>query len=179
MRRIRKAAKLMNLEFGEIRNLGSTWFSTPAQFRLVSYFTLLSMTYISGEEFSEPERQEKVGTILWPEWHYGVLLLYGQCMAMNHLIVSKEINVVKLENLIDYGSGNTESIFNKIHIHVFHGEDMFSKFMFRDRRYDNLPLPYNDTSLIKFYCLNIALESRRKTHIEMVKMLNDVIKMKL
>jgi hypothetical protein len=24
------------------------------------------MTYISGEEFSEPERQEKVGTILWP-----------------------------------------------------------------------------------------------------------------
>jgi hypothetical protein len=99
-------------------------------------------------------------------------------MAMNHLIVTKEINVVKLENLIDYGSGNTESIFNKIHIHVFHGEDMFSKFMFRDGRYDNLPLPYNDTNLIKFYCLNIALESRKKPHDEMVKMLNDVIKIK-
>ena len=66
MKRLKKAAKLMNLEFGEIRNLGSTWYSTPAQFRIVSYYTLVSMIYISNEEFSEPERQGKVGTILWP-----------------------------------------------------------------------------------------------------------------
>ena len=66
MKRIRKSSQLLGLKFGEIRNLGSTWFSTPAQFRLVSYFTLLSMAYISGEEFSESERLGKVGTILWP-----------------------------------------------------------------------------------------------------------------
>lgn len=42
------------------------WYSTPTQFRLVAYLTLVSMTYISNEEFSEPERQGKVGTILWP-----------------------------------------------------------------------------------------------------------------
>ena len=66
MKRLRKAAKYMNLEFLEKRNLGSTWYSTPAQFRLVSYFTLVSMVYISSEEFSETERQGKVGTILWP-----------------------------------------------------------------------------------------------------------------
>ena len=66
MKRIRKAANLMNLKFGEIRNLGSTWYSTPAQFRLVSYLTLVSMAYINSEEFSEPERQARVGTILWP-----------------------------------------------------------------------------------------------------------------
>ena len=99
-------------------------------------------------------------------------------MAMNHLIVSKEINVIKLEDLIDYGSGNSESVFSKIHIHVYHGEDMFSKFMFRDQKYDNLPLPYNDTNLIKFYCLNIALESKRKSHNEIHGMLKDVIKLK-
>ena len=100
-------------------------------------------------------------------------------MAMNHLITSKKINVIKLENLIDYGSGNTESVFSKVHIHVYHGEDMFSKFMFRDHRYDNLQLPYNDSNLIKFYCLNIALESRRKTHDEMYNMFKDVIKIKI
>ena len=66
MKRLRKAAKLMKLEFGEIRNLGSTWFSTPSQIRLVSYLTLVAMAYINSEEFSEPERQSKVGTILWP-----------------------------------------------------------------------------------------------------------------
>ena len=66
MKRIRKAANLMNLKFGEIRNFGSTWYSTPAQFRLVSYLTLVSMAYINSEEFSEPERQARVGTILWP-----------------------------------------------------------------------------------------------------------------
>ena len=72
------------------------------------------MTYISGEEFSESERQEKVGTILWPEWHYGVLLLYGQCMAMNHLIVSKYIKVTKLDTIIDFPSANDESVFKKV-----------------------------------------------------------------
>ena len=66
MKRLKKAAKYMNLEFSDIRNLGSTWYSTPAQIRLVSYLTLVSMAYINSEEFSEPERQSKVGTILWP-----------------------------------------------------------------------------------------------------------------
>ena len=75
MKRLGKAAKLMNLEFGEIRNLGSTWYSTPAQLRLVSYFTLVSMVYISEEEFSEPERQGKVGTVLWPGKYFYLFFL--------------------------------------------------------------------------------------------------------
>ena len=136
------------------------------------------MAYISGEEFSESERQGKVGTILWPEWHYGVLLLYGQSLAMNHLISTQQINVTKLENLIDYPSGNDESVFKKVHIHVYHGEEMFSKFMFRDGRYDNYSLPVNNTHMISNYCLNIALESKRKTLTEMYNMLQTVKKTK-
>ncbi len=77
-----------------VDNLGSTWISTPDQFRIVSYLTLISMMYISEEEFSQPEKQGKLN--LWPYWHYGVLLLYGQNIAINHLIATNNINVIKL-----------------------------------------------------------------------------------
>ena len=72
MKRLKKAGKLMGLKFAEVRNLGSTWYSTPNQFRYVSYLTLVSMAYINSEEFSEPERDGKAGVQLWPEWHYGI-----------------------------------------------------------------------------------------------------------
>ena len=65
MKRIQKAAKMVNLKPGHVRNLGSTWYSTPTQFRLVSYLTLVSMVYLSNEEFSLTEQKGKVGTILW------------------------------------------------------------------------------------------------------------------
>jgi hypothetical protein len=83
--------------------------------------TLIGMAYLASEEFSPPERDGKVGTTLWPDWHYGVLLLYGQHLALNHLIGSNQLNVVRLQNLIDYPSGNMDNIRNMLHIHVFHG----------------------------------------------------------
>jgi hypothetical protein len=61
MKRLQKAGKLMGLKFADIRNLGSTWYSSPIQFRYVSYLTLVSMAYINSEEFSEPERNGKAG----------------------------------------------------------------------------------------------------------------------
>ena len=65
MKRLKRISGDLHLKFENLRNMGSTWYSTPAQFRLVSYYTLISMAYISAEEFSETERQGKVGTILW------------------------------------------------------------------------------------------------------------------
>ena len=46
------------------------------------------MAYIGKEEFSLPEREGKAGTELWPAWHYGVLLLYGQNRGLEILIKS-------------------------------------------------------------------------------------------
>jgi hypothetical protein len=105
------------------------------------------------------------------------LLLYGQTLALNHLVATKQTNIVKLEQLIDYGSGNTESIFSKLHIHTYHGDDMFSKFIFRSGGYDMLDVsqsPLNEINLVKYYCLNMALESRRKSPSELHKMLHNV-----
>ena len=171
-KRFKRIAKDLGLSYAGARNLGSTWYSTPAQFRLVSFMTLFGMAYLSTEEFSQPERDGKVGTLLWPEWHYGVLLLYGQSLGMNHLIATKQLNVIPLPNLIDYPSGNVESIFNKLHIHVFHGDDMFSKFVFKMGRYDNMTVSDGNATLVKYYALKMALEGKKLPESQLVTDLN-------
>ncbi len=57
-----------------------------------------------------------MGTENWPFWHYGVLLLYGQNVGMNHLIGSKQLNVIKLANFLDFPSGEDGLVDKKIGI---------------------------------------------------------------
>jgi hypothetical protein len=176
MKRIQKAAKNVNLKPDDVRNLGSTWYSTPNQFRIVSYLTLVSMVYLSNEEFSPTERKGKLAAIHWPDWHYGVVLLYGQNLAMNHLISSRRINIKKLDNLIDFRSINVDLLSSVVHIHVYHGSDMFSKSAFKAGAYNSITLPINDTHLVKYYCLSMALESKRMALVEF-KNLSEKIKL--
>ena len=86
---------------------------------------------------------------------------------MNHLIGSKQLNVVKLENLIDYPSANTDPVDQKLHIHVFHGDDLFSKFSFKAGKYDNMTIDENQVSQIKYYCLKMALEAKRTSNLQL------------
>lgn len=123
--RLARIAQNLGLDYAGSTNLGSTWYSTPDQFRLVSYLTLFGMAYLSNEEFSSPERQGKLGVQLWPDWHYGVLLLYGQNLIMNHLIQTKQLNIVKLIEYLDYPSHFNTDVNKIIHIHVFHGKIKF------------------------------------------------------
>jgi hypothetical protein len=46
-KRFQRIAKNLNLNYGHMHNLGSTWYSTPEQFRLVSYLTLFGMVVLS------------------------------------------------------------------------------------------------------------------------------------
>ncbi len=55
-KRLRRIAENIGFQFASVSNLGSTWYSTPDQFRLVSYLTLFGMSYLSQEEFSPTER---------------------------------------------------------------------------------------------------------------------------
>jgi hypothetical protein len=81
---------------------------------------------------------------------------------MNHLIGSNQLNVVKLEQHIDFPSGNLESVHKMIHIHVFHGDDMFSKFQFKAGRYDKMEIPSKESALmVKHYALKMALEAKK------------------
>jgi hypothetical protein len=87
--------------------------------------------------------------------------LYGQSVGLNHLIETNQLNVVRLEHLIDYHSAYTESIFKIIHIHVFHGGDLFSKFVFKEGKYDNMTVSDENAKNVKYYALKMALEGKR------------------
>lgn len=177
-KRFRRIAKELGFSYPDAGGLGSTWISTPDQFRLVSYLTLFGMGYLANEEFTEPERKGKVGVLLWPEWHYGVLLLYGQCLALNHLIGSKQLKVVRLRDLIDFPTTNSQSVLTKLHLHVYHSDVMFSKFVFPTGAYDNMTVSENDTNAneVKFYALRMALEGKRIQPTDLYKKLEkDVI----
>ena len=77
-KRLKKIAHTLNLGYIGADNLGSTWYSTVEQFRLVSYLTLNMMMYISSEEFTKAEKEGKIS--FWPYWSHGVVLLYGQVL---------------------------------------------------------------------------------------------------
>ena len=177
--RIRRAAKEINFQYANVDNLGSTWYSTPDQFKLVSYLTLFGMAYLSEEEFCQVEREGKLFSWLWPDWHYGVLLLYGQSLALNHLIATDQISIVKLENYFDFPAHLSNKIKNIVHIHVFRGEEMFSKSQLKAGNYNYLRNQTQDTSVVKFYALDIALRAKYTYSYEMAQLLkqqNEVIK---
>lgn len=161
MNRLRRISTNLGLKFAANKNLGSTWYSSPDQFRLVSYLTLFGMAYLSYEEFTPPEREKKLGAALWPYWHYEVILLYGQNLLMNHLISTRQLNIVKLEHQLDYQSYRSDEVTNMLHIHVYHGDKMFSKFKFKEGKYDDEDYKNYNTSQAKFYALKMAIEGKR------------------
>jgi hypothetical protein len=141
---------------------------------------MVSMAYLASEEFTEPERKWELGTLNWPEWHFGVLSMYGHTLAMNHLIAMNQMSIVRLNESIDYPSGNEQSVFNVLHIHVYHGESMFSKFAFKDGKYDFVSFEDFDVTdqsrtykynQVKWFCLKTALEGRRIKADELHRML--------
>jgi hypothetical protein len=172
--RLGRIATILGLNYANENNIGSTWYSTPQQIRIVSYLSLLNMIYLFKNEFTEPERASVLGALNWPDWHYGVLLLYGAHIAINHLWAEKQIGLVKLTAFFDHGTTSLESIDRIPHMHVFHGDDMFSKFQFEAGQYNNMVVTAEDRNKAKFYALYMALEGKRLKPAEL-KALRDQI----
>jgi hypothetical protein len=97
---------------------------------------------------------------------------------MNHLIQSQQLNIIKIHNQLDYPSYYSDNINKIIHIHVFHGDEMFSKFEFKSGKYDEMNPEENDVNLAKFYALKIALEAKKLNEYELAKLFVEVLKFK-
>ena len=92
----------------------------------------------------------------------GVLLLYGQHLGLNHLVLlNNTFKLVKLDNMIDYPTSNSDPLDGKLHLHSWHGRERFSKHSFMDGIYDRVSLPIENFNQINSYCLKIALEAKR------------------
>jgi hypothetical protein len=84
--------------------------------------------------------------------HYGVLLLYGQHLALNHLVATNQVRVVigiyLLDQLTTDKSPQNLQEGIRLNFHCWHTNERFSKFAFKLGQYNQseLELYRNDTT---------------------------------
>ena len=100
------------------------------------------MLHLNQHEFTLPERESRLGVLLWPEWHYGVLSMYGTHLAVNHLIVAQHFDIRKTDQLLDQSTTSDDENdlekHNRLHLHCWHTQQPFSKFQFKENRYKDI-----------------------------------------
>lgn len=117
-------------------------YASPDLVYRISNFTLDAMLYLSTNEFTPVERQQKLAALLWPDWHYGVLSMYGSHLAINHLLVSDRIHVENGDQLLDQPTTNSRpndiELHHRLHLHCWHTDEQFSKFQFKANQYNHI-----------------------------------------
>ena len=82
-----------------------------------------------------------------------MLLLYGQHLALNHLVARNEIRVLIGHNLLDQSTTDDTVAYVKngirLNLHCWHTENRFSKFAFKLGHYNQSELEKyrNDTTV--------------------------------
>jgi hypothetical protein len=82
------------------------------------------------------------------------------------------------EDQLDYPSGNRRSVMLMLHIHVFHGDNLFSKFAFKMGKYDNRTVSEQNLGMVKYYALKMALDGKRLPASNLTRMLEEQIESK-
>ncbi|CAF3740625.1 unnamed protein product [Rotaria sordida] len=167
-RKLRRIANDMGFGHANISGMGSTWYGSPYDAYLVANQTLHSILWLTQYEFATPEREYKLDVLMWPEWHYGVLLLYGQHLALNHLVAINQIQILIGENLLDQSStDNTVEYITqgtRLNLHCWHTDERFSKFAFKAGQYNRSELEkYKNDKTAQAYAMRMALESKYMT----------------
>ena len=79
-------------------------------------------------------------------------MLYGSHLAVNHLVVSEQLDIRIANKLLDQSVTNSDQTDmeknTRLHLHCWHGAKPFSKFAFKNNNYNDtdIPLLQNDTS---------------------------------
>jgi hypothetical protein len=127
-------------------------YGSPYVAQRIATLTLDAMLYVANNEFSSVEREQKLGTLLWPDWHYGVLSMYGTHLAVNHLLTAENLDIKKADQLLDQSTTNGDQYDleknNRLHLHCWHTDKEFSKFQFKAGKYNSIHprTLMNDTS---------------------------------
>ncbi|CAF1152521.1 unnamed protein product [Rotaria sordida] len=180
-RRLKRIAHNINWTYADKSGLGSTWYGPPSMTHRLANYTLQAMLYLNINEFTTPEREQKLGIMLWPEWHYGVLLLYGGHLAINHLIAGENFDIGLADKLLDQGvTSKDQTDINKnfrLHLHCWHGNDPFSKFAFKAGKYNDIqPSSLISDTSASGYAMRMALESKLMTLEQLKQKLLDIKK---
>ncbi|CAF4711066.1 unnamed protein product, partial [Rotaria sp. Silwood1] len=167
-RKLKSIAHDMGFAHVNLLNMGSTWYGSPYDGYLVANQTLHGMLWLALYEFAMPERESKLGTLMWPEWHYGVLLLYGQQLALNHLVGINQIRILIGHNLLDQLTTDDRVEYVqkgiRLNLHCWHTDLPFSKFVFKMGKYNQTDLEkYKNGKTAQAYAMRMALESKYMT----------------
>ncbi|CAF0832488.1 unnamed protein product [Rotaria sp. Silwood1] len=167
-RKFKRIANDMGFAHANISNMGSTWYGSPYDAYLVANQTLHGMLWLALYEFAMPEREGKLGTSMWPEWHFGVLLLYGQHLALNHLVGINQIQLFIGHDLLDQSSTDDTVAYVqqgiRLNLHCWHTDLPFSKFVFKMGKYNQTDLEkYKNDTTSQAYAMRMALESKYMT----------------
>ncbi len=146
---IDKACKELSLNHHGHVNVGSTWYSNGKNILEVG-----KLTYSINKYLLETYFKDRIFN--WPNWTYGVSLLYASEMAINHL---QSHNLI-ITNKLDQHSDVSMSINDSYHIHCWHTDKMFSKFAFMNGKYDNISINSLNINDSIDYCLACALKSK-------------------
>lgn len=134
----------LGLRHQGIHNISSTHYGKTSEVKEVNLLATEITKYLLDVEFkSSPGK--------WPGWYRGVSSLYASELALNHLISEP----CRLQGELDFPSTSTESISEHAHIHCYHTNDLFSKFVFEKGGYSNLSFSSMPTK-INEYALYIA-----------------------
>ncbi|CAF1193182.1 unnamed protein product [Rotaria sordida] len=181
--RLGRIARDMNWKYQNLTNVGSTWYGSPYVAQRIANLTLDAILHLFINEFCAAEREQKVGTLLWPDWHYGVLSMYGTHLAVNHLVNSEKLDVQNGSELLDQSTTNNDQNDieknNRLHLHCWHTDAPFSKFQFKENKYNHID-PHaliNDRSSLG-YAMRMALESRLMTFEELGQQLRNISRSK-
>jgi hypothetical protein len=149
--RIKRVAQSLGLSHREIHNIGATHYGHAPLVREVCRLAVSIAKHILDHEFND-------GPGEWPGWWWGVTSMYSSEIAVNHLVEKFIIDGQKL----DYFSTSSDSIFNHPHIHCWHTDKMFSKFYYEAGLYDHFSIDDLDCTIVKDYCLYIALKAKEE-----------------
>ena len=96
--------------------------------------------------------------------HYGILLLYGQHLALNHLVGINQIQLIIGHELLDLSTTDDTTAYiqqgPRLNLHCRHVTDAFSKFRFKEGRYNETDLEKyrNDTTALAYVRTKIYRE---------------------
>jgi len=129
-------------------NAGPTWYGPPVLLRRTAAMAEMLTRYILSRHFRERP-------FTWPGWYWGVALLYGSEIAINHCIPNPQRT-----DLLDMVSTSAaRATRDCVHIHCWHTDLDFSKHRFMAGGYRDTDPAALDLDVVPQYALAMSLAS--------------------
>ncbi|CAK4691908.1 unnamed protein product, partial [Aphanomyces euteiches] len=157
-KRLTRIIKDMGLHNSKLSNVGSTWYGPAKLVRECAKLTVFAMKYLHENEFTALEKSKEYGLKGWPEWHYGVLSMYGGHIAINHC--TRDSGVVKDNQMLDFPSSSEGTVDGHAHLHTWQDNERFSKFVFEDGGYKDEKIEDQSLDKVSDYAMYMALDSQ-------------------